>query len=128
MNLPGDVWFTPEHFWVKKENARYLCGITDHAQQELGEVVFVEMPRPGVTVKKSERIGDVESIKTISNLYAPLSGQIVEVNTLLEKKPELINQSPYEKGWILRMQASDESELSGLLDTAGYQEFISHGE
>jgi len=124
MNIPHDLLYTPEHFWVKKEGDVYRCGITDFAQEELGDVVYVEMPKVNTTVKKGDRLGDVESIKTVSNLYAPLSGVITDVNYLLEDKPETINQSPYEKGWICIIQPNDESEVQQLLNSEGYQKLI----
>ena len=101
MNIPKDLLYTPEHLWVKEENGVYRCGITDFAQEELGDLVYVELPKPNLTVKKGDKIGDVESIKTVSNLYSPISGVITEVNSLLENKPEVINQSPYEALMII---------------------------
>lgn len=124
VNIPEHLLYTPEHFWVLKEDGIALCGITDYAQEELGDVVFVELPRVGAKVKKGERIGDVESIKTVSNLYAPLSGEIVEVNKALEKSPELLNKDPYGQGWICRIQYADEMEWRGLLDASAYRESI----
>ena len=122
VHFPEELLYTAEHFWVKQEGELVLCGITDHAQSELGDVVFVEMPRVGATVKRGERIGDVESVKTVSNLYAPLSGEIVEVNENLKEHPELINQDPYGKGWILKLKPADLSEFSLLLRPEVYQE------
>ncbi len=124
MNIPKDLLYTPEHFWVKEENGVYRCGITDFAQNELGDIVYVEMPKLNSTVKKGDKIGDVESIKTVSNLYSPLSGVITEVNSLLENKPEIINLSPYEKGWILVIQSSDQNELQQLLSADEYNKVI----
>lgn len=124
MHIPEDLLYTPEHFWVRKEDGTALCGITDYAQEELGDVVFVELPEVGTKVKKGERIGDVESIKTVSNLHAPLSGEIVEVNEALKEKPELVNQDPYGKGWICRIRYEDEGEWSLLLDAPAYRERV----
>ncbi|MBC7218484.1 MAG: glycine cleavage system protein GcvH [Candidatus Caldatribacterium sp.] len=124
MHIPEDLLYTPEHFWVRRENGTALCGITDYAQGELGDVVFVELPKVGAQVAKGERIGDVESIKTVSNLYAPLSGEIVEVNRELEAKPELLNQDPYGKGWICRIRYTKEEEWSTLLSASAYRERI----
>ncbi|MGC8778760.1 MAG: glycine cleavage system protein GcvH [Candidatus Caldatribacteriaceae bacterium] len=121
VHLPEELLYTAEHFWVKQEGGLVLCGITDHAQSELGDVVFVEMPRVGVSVKRGERIGDVESVKTVSNLYAPLSGEVVEVNESLKERPELINQDPYGKGWILKLKPADLSEFSLLLKSEEYR-------
>ena len=122
VHLPEELLYTAEHFWVKQEGGLVLCGITDHAQNELGDVVFVEMPQVGATVKRGERIGDVESVKTVSNLYAPLSGEVVEVNEHLKEHPELINQDPYGKGWILKLKPADLSEFSLLLSPEAYRE------
>jgi glycine cleavage system H protein len=122
MNIPENLLYTPEHFWVLKEDDSALCGITDFAQSELGDVVFVELPAVGTRVKKGERIGDVESIKTVSNLYAPLSGEIVAVNEALKEKPELLNQDPYGQGWICRIRYTDETEWKTLLDASTYRE------
>lgn len=122
MHIPEDLYYTPEHFWVRREDGTALCGITDYAQGELGDVVFVELPKVGSKVKKGERIGDVESIKTVSNLYAPLSGEIIAVNETLKEKPELLNQDPYGRGWICRIRYEDESEWSSLLDASAYRE------
>jgi len=122
MNIPENLLYTPEHFWVLKEDDSALCGITDFAQSELGDVVFVELPAVGTRVKKGERIGDVESIKTVSNLYAPLSGEIVAVNEALRKNPELLNQDPYGQGWICRIRYTDETEWKTLLDASTYRE------
>lgn len=124
MNIPENLLYTPEHFWVLKEDDSALCGITDFAQSELGDVVFVELPAVGTRVKKGERIGDVESIKTVSNLYAPLSGEIVAVNEALRKNPELLNQDPYGQGWICRIRYTDEAEWKTLLDASAYRESI----
>ncbi len=124
VNLPEDLWYTTEHFWVKEAGAVVICGITDHAQSELGDVVFVEMPEVGMKVKRGERVGDVESVKTVSNLYAPLSGEITEINTLLIKKPELINRDPYGEGWIFKLQPTNPEEWSSLLRAEAYRKHI----
>ncbi|MEN3185445.1 MAG: glycine cleavage system protein GcvH [Atribacterota bacterium] len=121
VSLPEELLYTAEHFWVKQEEDVVLCGITDHAQSELGDVVFVEMPRVGTRVKKGERIGDVESVKTVSNLYAPLSGEVVAVNEQLKDRPELINKDPYGEGWIVKLKPLDLSEFSLLLSSEEYR-------
>lgn len=107
----------------KEENGVYRCGITDFAQEELGDLVYVELPKPNLTVK-GDKIGDVESIKTVSNLYSPISGVITEVNSLLENKPEVINQSPYEKGWICVIQSNQPDEIKQLLSSDDYNKII----
>ncbi|MGQ9473978.1 MAG: glycine cleavage system protein GcvH [Candidatus Caldatribacteriaceae bacterium] len=123
-HFPEDLFYTPEHFWVKEMGEVVLCGITDHAQNELGDVVFVEMPQVGTTVKKGERVGDVESAKTISNLYAPLSGKILEINEVLKEKPELVNQDPYGKGWIFKLKPLTREEFSSLLKAEDYRKIV----
>ena len=124
MDIPKDLLYTAEHFWVKTENNVYRCGITDFAQEELGDVVYVELPKSNLKVKKGDKIGDVESIKTVSNLYSPLTGTIIEVNSLLESKPETINQKPYEEGWICVIQPFDQSEIQQLLNAEEYRKII----
>ncbi len=124
MNIPEHLFYTSEHFWVLREGEVALCGITDFAQSELGDVVFVELPAVGASVKKGERIGDVESVKTVSNLYAPLSGEIVAVNEVLKSEPELLNQDPYGKGWICRIRFTDEGEWRELLDASSYSRLV----
>ena len=124
MNISHDLLYTPEHLWVTEENGVYRCGITDFAQEELGDLVYVELPKPNLTVKKGDKIGDVESIKTVSNLYSPISGVITEVNSLLENKPEVINQSPYEKGWICVIQSNQPDEIKQLLSSDDYNKII----
>jgi len=124
MDIPQNLLYTPEHFWVREEDGVYRSGITDFAQEELGEVIYVEMPKLNTVVKKGDRIGDVESIKTVSNLYAPLSGVIVAVNSILDSKPETINQSPYKKGWICIIQPQNPDETQQLLSADDYKKVI----
>ncbi len=123
MNIPDDLLYTREHFWVKKGDVA-ICGITDYAQNELGDVIFVELSEVGKKVKQGDKIGEVESIKTVSYLYAPLSGEVVEVNGELDKKPELINQSPYGEGWICKIQPENEEEFKNLMNKEEYEAFL----
>ncbi|HPZ81242.1 MAG TPA: glycine cleavage system protein GcvH [Candidatus Atribacteria bacterium] len=123
MNIPDDVLYTREHLWVKKGDVA-ICGITDYAQNELGDVIFVELPEVGKKVKQGDKIGEVESIKTVSYLYAPLSGEVVEVNGELDAKPELINQSPYREGWICKIQPENEEEFKNLMNKEEYEAFL----
>ncbi len=127
VKLPEGLWYTAEHFWVKEADGEVICGITDHAQSELGDVVFVEMPKVGMKVKRGERVGDVESVKTVSNLYAPLSGEITEINSALLEKPELINQDPYGKGWIFKLKPENLEEKALLLTAESYRREIGSG-
>ncbi|MBU5467262.1 glycine cleavage system protein GcvH [Virgibacillus sp. MSJ-26] len=124
MNLPKDLLYSEEHEWVKKEDDKVRIGITDFAQDELGDIVFVELPEVGDELEADEPFGSVESVKTVSELYAPLSGKVVEVNEELEDSPEFVNESPYEKAWMVVIEPSDDSEYDDLLSAEGYQEFV----
>ncbi|GGP14117.1 glycine cleavage system protein GcvH [Oceanobacillus neutriphilus] len=124
MSLPEDYLYSKEHEWVKKEDGKVRIGITDFAQDELGDIVFVELPEVGDSLELDEPFGSVESVKTVSELYAPVSGKVVEVNEELEDSPELVNESPYEKAWMIVIELEDDNDLSELLDAEAYQEFI----
>ena len=124
MSLPNDLLYSKEHEWIKKEGNKVRIGITDFAQDELGDIVFVELPEVGDTLDLEETFGSVESVKTVSELYAPVSGTVVEVNEELEDSPELVNESPYEKAWMIVIELDDESELDNLLSADQYQEVI----
>lgn len=124
MEFPKDLLYSEEHEWIKKEDGKVRIGITDFAQDELGDIVFVELPEVGDDVEVDEPFGSVESVKTVSELYAPISGKIVEVNEELEDSPEFVNESPYEKAWMIIVEPSDESELDDLLTVEGYEEFV----
>ena len=123
-NIPAELKYTKEHEWVKVQGDTALVGITDHAQHELGDVVFVEMPAVGKEVKQEKEFGVVESVKTVSNLYSPLSGKVKEVNKTLEAKPETINSDPYGEGWIIKVEGISGSELDNLLSAEQYKELI----
>lgn len=124
MSLPQDLKYSQDHEWVKVEGNTAIIGITDFAQSELGDIVFVELPEEGDDLSTGESFGSVESVKTVSELIAPVSGSIVAVNEDLEDSPELVNENPYEGAWMLKVELSDESELENLLDAAGYQAVI----
>lgn len=124
MSLPEDYLYSKEHEWVKKEDGKVRIGITDFAQDELGDIVFVELPEVGDSLELDEPFGSVESVKTVSELYAPVSGKVVEVNEELEDSPELVNESPYEKAWMIVIEVEDDNDLNELLDAEAYQEFI----
>lgn len=124
MSLPQDLKYSEDHEWIKVEGNTVIIGITDFAQSELGDIVFVELPEEGDDISTGDSFGSVESVKTVSELYAPVSGSIVAVNEELEDSPELVNESPYEGAWMLKVELSDESELDKLLDAAGYQAVI----
>ncbi|WP_100012939.1 glycine cleavage system protein GcvH [Lentibacillus sediminis] len=122
MNVPKDLLYSKEHEWVKKEGSQVRIGITDFAQDELGDIVFVEMPEVGDELEVDEPFGSVESVKTVSELYAPISGKIVEVNEELEDSPEFVNESPYDKAWMVTVEPADEAELDQLLTSEQYEE------
>ena len=111
MSVPGDLQYTKSHEWVRVEGDVATVGITDHAQNELGDVVFVEMPEQGATLAAGDAFGAVESVKAVSDLYAPVGGEVVEVNGTLEESPEKINEDPYGEGWILKLRTSGEADL-----------------
>lgn len=124
MSLPEDLIYSDEHEWVKKEGDQVRIGITDFAQSELGDIVFVELPEEGDEIEADEPFGSVESVKTVSELYAPISGKVVEVNEELEDNPEFVNESPYDKAWMIVIEPSDEAELDELLTDEEYKAFI----
>ncbi|MCP3028240.1 glycine cleavage system protein GcvH [Halobacillus sp. A5] len=124
MSLPNEFLYSEEHEWVKKEGEKVRVGITDFAQSELGDIVFVELPEEGDKVEADEPFGSVESVKTVSELYAPVSGKVVEVNEELEDSPEFVNESPYEKAWMIVVEPSDSSELDELMSADEYKEMI----
>jgi len=125
MSLPNDLLYTKEHEWIKKEEGNKVrIGITDFAQDELGDIVFVELPEVDDTVDANDSFGSVESVKTVSELYAPVNGTVVEVNEELEDSPELVNESPYENAWMIVVELNDESELNDLLTAEQYQAII----
>jgi len=122
MGVPEERLYSKEHEWVKKEDSKVTIGITAFAQDELGDVVFVELPEKGDEITLNDTFGSVESVKTVSELYAPVTGKVVEINEELEDSPELVNESPYEKAWMVVVELSDESELDELLSAAQYDE------
>jgi len=124
MEYRDELSYTNEHEWANTDEGTLTVGITDFAQSELGDVVFVELPEIGTSVKLGEPFGVVESVKSVSDLYAPASGKIIEINADLESEPELVNSSPYDRGWMIKIAVSNESELSNLLSADSYKEFV----
>ena len=124
MSTPLDLRYSKEHEWVKIEGGNARIGITHFAQAELGDIVFVELPQVGDELKKDEPFGSVESVKTVSELYAPISGKVIEVNTELEDSPEHVNESPYEQAWMVVIESPKEEEISGLMTAEQYKEMI----
>ena len=124
MSTPKDLRYSEEHEWVKLEDGKVRIGISHFAQSELGDIVFVELPQVGDEIKTDDPFGSVESVKTVSELYAPISGTVVEVNADLEDSPEFVNESPYEKAWMIIVEPADASELENLMTAEQYEEMI----
>jgi glycine cleavage system H protein len=120
MNIPDDLRYSVEHEWVRTEEGRVRVGITDYAQDALGDIVYVELPAPGTVVAVGGKIGEVESTKSVSEIYAPVAGTVTAVNTGLPDSPESINSDPYGEGWICELELADASGLEALLDAAAY--------
>ena len=121
MSVPQELKYVASHEWVQLDGDIATIGITDHAQEALGDVVYVDLPDVGADVERGAECGEVESVKAVSALYAPVSGEVTEVNEALEDAPETVNSAPYGDGWLFRVQLSDTDELAELLDAAGYQ-------
>jgi len=121
---PKELKYTKTHEWIRVEGTRGKCGITFYASDQLGDIVFVELPEVGQGVVKGEAFGVVESVKAVSDCYAPVSGKVVAVNEMLETQPELINQSTYDEGWIIEVELSDPSELDDLMDAQQYEKHV----
>ena len=124
MNFPDNLKYTKEHEWVKVEGDIATVGVTDFAQGELGDIVFVEIETVGETIAKDETFGTIEAVKTVSDVFMPLSGEILEKNEGLDDMPELINKDPYGEGWMIKVKISDASEIKSLLDAEGYKAYI----
>tara|TARA_Y100000996_G_scaffold172472_1_gene134060 strand:+ start:494 stop:868 length:375 start_codon:yes stop_codon:yes gene_type:complete len=122
--LPEDLKYTKEHEWIKFEGDFILIGITDYAQGELGDIVFVELPSVGETFSENDTIGTIEAVKTVADIYCPVDGEVVELNTEIENSPELINSSPYNDGWLIKLKVSSDSKKDHLLTHKEYQEII----
>jgi glycine cleavage system H protein len=121
MNVPDDLRYTSDHEWAKLEGDRVRIGITDYAQDALGDVVFVQLPEPGTAVSSGDSFSEVESTKSVSDIYAPVTGTVVEVNSELVDAPQRLNEDPYGEGWICVIEVADGASLDGLLDAAAYR-------
>ena len=121
---PSDYRYTKEHEWVSLANGVATVGITDYAQHELGDVVYVDLPKVGAALTAGKSFGSVESVKAVSEIYAPIGGEVTEVNATLSASPELINSDPHGKGWLVKLKAANASEINGLMDSAKYQAYI----
>ena len=124
MNVPANLLFTKDHEWIKIEGSEALVGITDYAQTELGEIVFVELPATGDTIAMESTFGTVEAVKAVSDLFMPVSGEVLKINPLLEDKPELINEEPYGEGWMIRIRLSNPAQIDALLSPEAYSKLI----
>ena len=124
MNIPANLLYTKDHEWIRVENDSGYIGITDFAQGELGDIVFLEIETLGETLKKEEVFGTIEAVKTVSDLFMPVGGEILEVNPRLEQSPDLVNKDPYGDGWMVKISISDPSELESLLSAEKYQELL----
>jgi glycine cleavage system H protein len=126
-NVPADLRYTRDHEWAKQEGARIRVGITAFAQDQLGDVVFVELPKVGATVSQRQSFGVVESVKAVSDLFAPVSGEVTEINEALAAAPEVVNQDPYGRGWMIVVKAANAAEWDQLLTSAQYEELVAQG-
>ena len=124
MNFPTNVKYTSEHEWIRPEGEEAYVGITDYAQDQLGDIVFVDVTTEGETLEAGEVFGTIEVVKTVSDLFLPVGGEILEVNPELEEHPELVNQDPYGKGWLIRIRPTDVSEMDKLMDAEAYKQII----
>ena len=122
--VPDDLRYSTEHEWLRIEGDTARIGITDYAQDELGDIVYVEMPKPGLKVSFMSKFAEIESVKVASEVFSPAAGEIVEVNAALANAPELVNKDPYDKGWLVVIRLTDSNEVDKLLDAAGYRELI----
>ena len=125
MNIPADLKYTKDHEWVKLEGSIAIIGITDFAQSELGDIVYVEVETLDESLDQDEVFGTVEAIKTVSDLFLPMSGKIIELNEDLDQEPELVNSDPYGTGWMIKVEVSDPSQYDGLLDAGAYEDLVS---
>ncbi len=124
MNIPDNLKYTKEHEWLKIEGTEGIIGITEFAQKELGDIVFIEVETVGETLSREDPFGTIEAVKTVSDMFMPLSGEVLEFNEALESNPEIVNKDPYGEGWIIKIKISDPGELNDLLDADGYKELI----
>ncbi|HXG35499.1 MAG TPA: glycine cleavage system protein GcvH, partial [Dehalococcoidia bacterium] len=128
MASPKDLRYSHEHEWVRAENGIGIIGITDYAQDQLGDIVYVDLPAVGSQLRQMEKMGEIESVKAISDLYSPVSGEVTEVNLALAEKPELVNDSPYGEGWMVRVSISNPKELDRLLSAEEYEAYIAEAQ
>jgi glycine cleavage system H protein len=125
MNVPSDLKYTKDHEWIKVDGDKATVGITDYAQGELGDVVYVELPEEGAEVSMNETFGSIEAVKAVADLFSPVSGEVIEINEAVQDEPEKVNQDPYGAGWMAKITLSNPDELSQLMDAAAYEKHIS---
>ncbi len=124
MNLPDNLKYTDDHEWVDIKDDIAIIGITDFAQSELGDIIFVEFPDTGISINQKDTVGTLEAVKTVADIYSPVTGEVLEINDNLESNPELINEDPYQNGWILKIKIKNINELDGLLSNSDYEKLI----
>ncbi|MFW5687448.1 MAG: glycine cleavage system protein GcvH [Bacteroidota bacterium] len=124
MNIPDDLKYTKDHEWIKVEGDTATVGITDYAQHELGDIVYIEVNTVGETLEQEETFGTIEAVKTVSDLFMPVSGEVIEFNEELESNPEIVNKEPYSEGWIVKIKLSNPSEVDDLLDADSYKDIL----
>ena len=124
MNVPAELKYTKEHEWIRVEGEEAYVGITDYAQSQVGDIVFVEVETEGDNLEAGDTFGSIEAVKTVSDLYMPISGEVLEFNSELEDQPDLVNKDPYGKGWIIKVKVEDEAQLDGLLSADAYKASI----
>jgi glycine cleavage system H protein len=124
MNFPDDLKYSRSHEWVRREGKEAVVGLTDYAQEELGDIVYVELPSEGEEVEKETAFGVVESVKATEDLYSPVSGKVIEINTPLDDTPEMVNEDPYGDGWLIRLEMADPAELEDLMSAEQYRAYV----
>ncbi|HWP81417.1 MAG TPA: glycine cleavage system protein GcvH [Bacteroidota bacterium] len=124
MNFPANLKYTKDHEWIRIDGGFGWIGITDYAQSELGDIVFVELPAVGAKLEQGKTFGTIEAVKAVSDLYAPMSGEVVEINKEVQDSPEVVNKEPYERGWMIKVKIANSAELSSLLDADSYKKLI----
>ncbi len=124
MQYPADLRYTKEHEWVRLEGETGVIGITDYAQDQLGDIVYLDLPSSGAAVAQYEKMGEIESVKAVSDLFSPVSGEVAEANQEAADSPELVNDDPYGRGWLIKVRLSDPAEVDGLLSAEAYQELV----
>ena len=127
MNIPADLRYSSEHEWMRVDGDTGTIGVTDYAQDQLGDIVYLDLPAVGAVVGQHGKMGEIESVKAVSELFSPVSGEVVEVNAALAASPQLVNESPYGEGWMLKVRLSDPSDLDTLLSAAQYDDYLAQG-